>query len=1010
MGSSIVDNFWVIVSAVLVFLMQPGFMCLESGLTRQKNSINVAIKNLADFVFSVMIFWLVGFGMMFGLSFTGIIGTNNFIPEFGNNFHQVSFFLFQAMFCGTATTIFSGAVAERIKFSSYLTIAILMSAFIYPLFGHWAWNGIDAGVCSGWLGKAGFVDFAGSTVVHSVGGWLALAVLIVIGPRKGRFSPDGKPVEICGSNLPLSVLGTLLLWIGWIGFNGGSTLTMDVRVPGIIVNTMMAAASGSIFSLSIGYMLNRISKISFLINGSLGGLVAITACCHCVSISESVLIGAIAGGICLVFEDILLYYGIDDAVSAVPVHLGCGIWGTLAAALFGDPEILGTGLGFLPQLMMQVTGIVAAFVVAFLIPYFIIRAINRNFPLRVSPEDEYIGLNISEHGAKTETADFLRVMELQEKTGDLTLRVPADPFTDTGVIATRYNKMMDALHRIGASFQQLFDGSPQAVVSMDINGCITRANKGFQSLFGYSDAKVVGACNIDLIVPDHLCLESVTLMQAVLSGKSIEKETHRKNHTGKLIPVFLMGFPLIVNNAVEGVFYIYQDITDRKAMEDELYHKAFYDSLTGIPNRVLFMERLEHAFKRKQRKEKFNFTVLLIDLDGFKWVNDNLGHQAGDILLRKVAQRFLGCLRSVDTIARLGGDEFAVLLEDITGPKEIAAIAWRLINEAARPFILQGTEAFISASIGVILKASRYTKPDHILRDADIAMYRAKTTGKSRFKVFSKKLHQITHEALKLENDLKKAVERDEFTLFYQPIVCSKTESLQGFEALIRWEHPAKGKVPPSDFIPLAEETGLIVPIGRWVIETTCRQLKEWRTRIPGARDLTVSVNISAQQFVHNDLEQIVENALGTNDLPPGCLMVELTESSVIEKPEAMIAHLNRLRKIGIKIAIDDFGTGYFSLAYLKHFPLDCLKIDKSFVDEINTSHENLQIAKAIIILARNLDLKVVAEGIEDHEQLETIRGLDCNFIQGYYFSKPLSARDAEGWMQRGCQQETVYA
>lgn len=382
MGSSIVDNFWVIVSAVLVFLMQPGFMCLESGLTRQKNSINVAIKNLADFVFSVMIFWLVGFGMMFGLSFTGIIGTNNFIPEFDNNFHQVSFFLFQAMFCGTATTIFSGAVAERIKFSSYLTIAILMSAFIYPLFGHWAWNGIDAGVCSGWLGKAGFVDFAGSTVVHSVGGWLALAVLIVIGPRKGRFSPDGNPVEICGSNLPLSVLGTLLLWIGWIGFNGGSTLTMDVRVPGIIVNTMMAAASGSIFSLSIGYMLNRISKISFLINGSLGGLVAITACCHCVSISESVLIGAIAGGICLVFEDILLYYGIDDAVSAVPVHLGCGIWGTLAAALFGDPEILGTGLGFLPQLMMQVTGIVAAFVVAFLIPYFIIRAINRNFPLR----------------------------------------------------------------------------------------------------------------------------------------------------------------------------------------------------------------------------------------------------------------------------------------------------------------------------------------------------------------------------------------------------------------------------------------------------------------------------------------------------------------------------------------------------------------------------------------------------------------------------------------------------
>ena len=826
---------------------------------------------------------------------------------------------------------------------------------------------------------------------------MALAVLIVIGPRKGRFSPEGKPVDICGSDLPLSVLGTLLLWIGWIGFNGGSTLSMDTRVPGIIVKTTMAAASGATFSLLAGYLLNRISKISFLINGSLGGLVAITACCHCVSTAESVLIGAIAGGVCLAVEEILLNRGIDDAVSAVPVHLGCGIWGTLAVALFGDPKILGTDLNFYSQLVIQLTGILAAFVVAFLIPFFIIRQMNRHTPLRVSAEDEDIGLNISEHGAKTETADFLRIMAIQEETGDLSLRVPADPFTDTGVIASRYNKMMDTLQQIGATFQQLFDGSPQAILSTDVNGCITRANRGFEALFGYAAEKMIGTSNIDVIVPKSLCLESMTIRQTILSGKNIEKETKRKHHTGKLIPVSLLGFPLFINNTINGVFYIYQDITERKNMEDQLYRKAFYDSLTGIPNRVLYMERLKHAFRRQQRNKKFHFSILMIDLDRFKWVNDNLGHQTGDILLKKVAQRFIGCIRSLDTIARLGGDEFAVLLEDIKDSKEIVTIAKRIRNEAARAFILQDTEVFISASIGIILDTSRYSKLDDVLRDADIAMYRAKTTGKSKFKIFSKKLYQMTHDALQFENDLKKALERDEFTLFYQPIVCAQTEKLQGFEALIRWEHPTRGMIPPNDFISLAEDTGLIVPIGQWVIETACRQLKDWQTRIPEAGELSISVNTSSQQFAHNHLEKTIEKALKKTGLLPLYLMIELTESTVIEKPEAMIGHLKRLKDIGIHIAIDDFGTGYFSLAFLKNFPLDCLKMDKSFVDGINISHENLQIAKAIIILARTLDLKVVAEGIEDQEQLQTIRDLDCNFVQGYYYSKPVRAEEAEG-------------
>lgn len=996
MSSGIIDNFWVIVSAVLVFLMQPGFMCLESGLTRPKNSINVAIKNIADFVFSVLGFWLIGFGLMFGLSHRGLIGTTCFMPEFADNFHLMSFFLFQTMFCGTATTIFSGAVAERMKFSSYLQMAVLLSGIIYPVFGHWAWNGLDSGTTAGWLGAAGFVDFAGSTVVHSIGGWVALAVLIVIGPRHGRFRKDGKPVDFHGNDLPLSVLGTLLLWIGWVGFNGGSTLAMDARVPGIIVKTIIAAASGAAFCLFIGYIVSRISKISFLINGSLSGLVAITACCHCVSISESVFIGAIAGVLCLVIEETLFHYRIDDAVSAVPVHLGCGIWGTLAVALFGDPQILGTGLSFMAQLLVQVTGILAACLVGFIIPFLIIRRINRISPLRVSIEEEQIGLNVSEHGAKTEAFDFLRVMQAQEQTGDLSLRVPADPFSDTGVIAARYNKMMEALQQMGARFQQLFDGSPQAVVSMDTDGRIIHANKGFETLFGYPAPSLAGAHNLDLIVPEDLRLESTTLRQAVSSGKTIEKETKRRHKSGRLIPVSLLGFPIMINNSIEGEFFIYQDITERKALEDQLYRKAFYDSMTGLPNRVLFLERLIQTLKRQERNKQAHSAVFMIDLDRFKWVNDNLGHQTGDTLLKEVSHRFLSCVRSMDTVARLGGDEFSVLLEDISDAGQIISIARRIRDETARPFMLKGKEALISASIGIIVDTSSYIRADDILRDVDIAMYRAKATGKSRFRIFGKKLQQMAHDALQLENDLKTALKKEQLTLYYQPIVFSKTGRLKGFEALIRWNHPFRGIIPPSDFIPVAEDNDLIIPIGQWVIETACRQLKAWQDRFPGYEHLTISVNISVQQFAYNNLEKIVETALNKTGLAAHCLVAELTESAVIDKPEAVIGHLNRLKQSGIKIAIDDFGTGYFSLAYLKNFPLDFLKMDKSFVNDINRHHENLEIAKAIITLAQNLNLEVIAEGIESNDQLETLQGIGCDFIQGYYFSKPVDSHRAE--------------
>lgn len=450
MDKTLVDIFWVLICAGLVFLMQAGFTCLESGLTRSKNSINVAIKNITDFGISTILFWFFGFALMFGTSYNAWIGSTGFFISLDKETWQTTFFLFELMFCATAVTIVSGATAERLRFRSYIIVSIISSGLIYPIFGHWAWNGSQNGIFTGWLGMLGFVDFAGATVVHSVGGWVSLAALLVIGPREGRFPKDGAHKKIHGSNLPLSVLGVLLLWIGWFGFNGGNTLALNDRVAGIITNTFLAGAAGSMVTLAIGWPLRRRADVELLIFGSIAGLVAITAPAHAVNAIWAIAIGGIGGIAMLGVEYLLEYFHIDDAVGAVPVHLGAGIWGTLAVAIFGEAEHLNTGLNRWAQLLTQVVGIGACFIWVFGTSYVLFRVINRFLPLRVTPEDEYIGLNVSEHGATTELLDMFRAMDEQARTGDMSLRVPVEPFTEVGQIAERYNIVMDALEKATA--------------------------------------------------------------------------------------------------------------------------------------------------------------------------------------------------------------------------------------------------------------------------------------------------------------------------------------------------------------------------------------------------------------------------------------------------------------------------------------------------------------------------------------------------------------------------------
>jgi len=445
------DIAWILIAAALVMLMQAGFAALESGLVRTKNSINVAAKNFADFLLSTAVYWVIGFAIMFGASQAGLFGTSQFLFE-SDSAWLIAFFIFQVGFVGAAVTIVSGAVAERMRFSSYLIIALLMSALLYPVFGHWAWAGAAGLGAPGWLEDLGFIDFAGSTVVHSVGGWMALAAVLVIGPRIGRFGPGSVPIR--GHDIPLVTLGVFILWFGWFGFNGGSTLGVTSDVPLVILNTTISAAFGGLVALAATWLRDEHPDVPTIMNGALAGLVGITASANIVSPPQAVIIGSVAGVIMYGVTLLLVRFRVDDAVGAVPVHLSAGIWGTLAVALFGRIDAFG-GSGRIEQLGIQLVGIVAAFVWVFGLGYLILRLITRVHPLRIDPEGEHQGLNIAEHGASTELLDLLTEMDTQRTAGDYSRPVTVEPNTEVGQIAGQYNLVLAAINKETAALELL---------------------------------------------------------------------------------------------------------------------------------------------------------------------------------------------------------------------------------------------------------------------------------------------------------------------------------------------------------------------------------------------------------------------------------------------------------------------------------------------------------------------------------------------------------------------------
>jgi diguanylate cyclase (GGDEF)-like protein/PAS domain S-box-containing protein len=547
-----------------------------------------------------------------------------------------------------------------------------------------------------------------------------------------------------------------------------------------------------------------------------------------------------------------------------------------------------------------------------------------------------------------------------------------------------------ALRESEERFRALTEQSTDIILIADRSGQIQYASPSVHTVLAVHGESLVGRNMIDLVHPDDFAKTMSTGSRSVAYGQNPIVEFRLRHADGRWLCFECVVRNLIEHKNIGGIVYNARDITERKQSQEELLFNATHDVLTGLPNRALFLGRLQSVVDRMKRHPHQGAAVLFIDIDDFKVVNDCYGHTTGDDLIKEVSNRLRACLRSDGTIARMGGDEFTVLVEDVTDPSDALRVAERIQSSFAQPFLLQGHEVFKSMSIGIAL-TSPEVPAETVLQNADIAMYRAKSQGKACSELFDRTMHEQVMSRLLLEAKLRYALENEELTLYYQPIVAVDTGAAQGFEALLRWQPSGSNLIPPGTFIPLAEQCGLIVPISAWVLKKACLEAANWQQRYPADPPLYVSINISSKHFSHAGFIGHVQDALEESAVDPQCITIELTESLAMNDVAATGQTMSQLRTLGVKLSIDDFGAGYSSLSYLRRFPVDTLKIDQSFVKTMDA--ENYAIVKTIVGLARNLDLKVIAEGVETINQRQLLALAGCGSAQGYLFAEPMPAK-----------------
>ncbi len=566
-------------------------------------------------------------------------------------------------------------------------------------------------------------------------------------------------------------------------------------------------------------------------------------------------------------------------------------------------------------------------------------------------------------------------------------------------------------------FRALVQHASDLILVVDPTAVISYVSPSIARVLGHAVEDVRGTNWLDLLHPDDAAhTRRIYAELAATPVASPAGEVRARHRDGSWRTLEINRSNLLDEPGVEGIVANARDITERKAFEEQLRHQAFHDPLTGLPNRALFKERVGQALRRA-RRQGTSPAVLFLDLDNFKTINDTLGHDAGDTVLTAVAARLRESLRADDTAARFGGDEFAILLEDATGHDDPMAAAERLIAAVRAPITVAGREVTTNASVGIAARpagaagaAGRDREGvDDLLRDADAAMYTAKAAGKGRHAAFDPAAHAALLGRLELEADLRRAIDRAEFILHYQPIIDLETSALVGMEALVRWIHPERGLIPPDAFIPLAEETGLIVPLGRWALREACRQACEWRRRYPTEPPRRIAVNLSGLHLQHEGVVADVAAVLEETGIDPACVTLEITESVMMRDTELTIARLAALKALGVSLAVDDFGTGYSSLSYLQQFPIDVLKIDRSFVSGSGYGVTNSALARAVVSLGGALGVPTVAEGVEEAGQAVQVRALGCAQGQGYYFSRPVAPEAMEGVLDKAGRGEQWY-
>ncbi|MFC6196644.1 ammonium transporter [Ponticaulis profundi] len=987
---SILNSVWVLIAAALVMMMQVGFLLLEAGMVRSKNSINVAMKNVMDFTVSALAFALIGFMIAFG---------GSSILPFGLDLDMLAlneldsgvlvFFIFQVMFCGTAATIVSGGVAERMRLSSYTIGALVIGAIIYPVFAHWAWGNALGNNGGAFLANLGFVDFAGSTVVHATGGWLALAACIVLGARKGRFDREGKPIRFSGHSTVLAATGAFLLYIGWIGFNGGSTLEANTSLGLIIVNTVLAGSVGTL----VGYLWTMARDRTVLpekvLCGMIGGLVAVTAGCAVLNVPGALAIGAL-GALATNASNELLerYFRIDDAVGAIGAHAVAGVVGTIGLALFAAEANLPTASRW-DQLIVQLLGSGLNFIWAFGLGILFFSAMKALMGIRVADTAEDCGLNESEHGTRLGIGHVEEAMDhLVRGTADLNARLPVEAGDEAERLVLTFNALLDNLQeqekvRFDAVENQrsveeaerltaLADATFEALC-LSVDGVIIDGNAALGRLLGLEMNDVRGRKLSDFLPEQHVR----DVEELVATRQSAARELTVLNELGEAIPVEVRGRDISLRNRKTRVLAIV-DIRERKKAEARIRYLAQHDPLTNLPNRALFNERLHEMIERTMKQGVLS-AVILIDLDRFKDINDLYGHGAGDEVLKETSERLKMHVSKRDSVARLGGDEFAILQIDINFTNQSADLALRLLQELNRPITLtDGNRVHVGASIGIAICPRDGIDGVSLISRADTALYHSKSMGRNRYAIFENGMDEHVRRRQLIELDLKNALEDGQFKVHYQPRLNTRTGKIASYEALIRWHHPTRGMVSPAEFIPVAEGCGQIIKIGEWVLRTAC---------LAAARDMKsgrVSVNASPFQVRDKNFIETVRRALEDSGLEPSRLEIEITENVLIDDDQRALSIFNALKRLGVKIALDDFGTGYSSLSYLSRFPFDSIKIDRSFVQGLDHGGSGLEIIDTIVRLGRALNMNIVAEGVETQSAFATLIACGCDEIQGF--------------------------